>query len=297
MSYVTSRLIRSVSRSFQNIPSNFHSYSPLHRTTSRHIHSLPTFRSFLPLRRHCLTHSPPPSSSLISRRTVFVQIAQTPNPLSLKFIPTGYNVLPPPSEDDPSGSSATQTLDMSSYKEAMNKSGLARELFIIEGIKNVFMTTEYVTVTVTDATDWPEIQGQVVGLINDFLLSNKPILESAFQFEEEENYDDDDEVVAIIRELIDTRIRPNVQYDGGDVIFKGFDHETGKLSLQLVGACKGCDSSAETLHNGIERMIKFYVPEVTAVEEFLDEEELKLQEINQMAFEKVEQKLQREEAA
>merc|ERR1712176_896736 len=99
----------------------------------------------------------------------------------------------------------------------------------------------------------------------------------------------DDEVVAIIRELIDTRIRPNVQFDGGDVVFKGFDHETGKLSLQLVGACKGCASSAETLHNGIERMLKFYVPEVSEVEEFLDEDEQRLQEINQAAFEKVEE--------
>ena len=157
----------------------------------------------------------------------------------------------------------------------------------------------YVTVTVEDTESWPDIQGQVVGVINDFLLSNKPILESAFnlhaQFENDENYDDDDEVVAIIRELIDTRIRPNVQYDGGDVIFKGFDHESGRLSLQLVGACKGCESSAETLHNGIERMIKFYVPEVSAVEEFLDEDEQKLQEINQAAFQKVEEKLKREE--
>ena len=231
--------------------------------------------------------------SIISRRNVFVQISQTPNVLSQKFIPTGYNILPKDSESD--GDTAT-SLDISSYKDAMNKSGLARELFIIEGIKNVFMTTEYVTVTVDDTLKWPEIQGQVVGIINDYLLSNKPILESGFninqQFENDNNYDDeDDEVIAIIRELIDTRIRPNVQYDGGDVIYKGFDHESGKLSIQLVGACKGCESSQETLHNGIERMIKFYVPEVAFVEEVFDEDEERLKEINQAAFKAVEDKI------
>lgn len=237
--------------------------------------------------------------SIISKRNVFVQISQTPNVLSQKFIPTGYNILPK-DEDNNNNEQQTQstatTLDISSYKDAMNKSGLARELFIIEGIKNVFMTQEYITVTVDDTLKWPEIQGQVVGIINDYLLSNKPILETNFnineQFENDNNYDDeDDEVIAIIRELIDTRIRPNVQYDGGDVIFKGFDHDSGKLSLQLVGACKGCESSQETLHNGIERMIKFYVPEVSYVEEFFDEDEEKLKQINDDAFQAVQDKL------
>eukprot|EP00483_Globobulimina_turgida_P007541 UN07555 len=139
----------------------------------------------------------------------------------------------------------------------MNKSGLARELFLIEGIKNVFMTKEYITVTVDDTLKWPQTQGEIVGIINDYLLSNKAILESSFNIDEQasNNYDyddEDDEVIAIIRELIDTRIRPNVQHDGGDVVFKGFDHESGKLSLQLVGACKGCQSSHETLLMGLK---------------------------------------------
>lgn len=237
--------------------------------------------------------------SIISRRNVFVQISQTPNVLSQKFIPTGYNILPK-DDDNNESDAATKTLDISSYKDAMNKSGLARELFIIDGIKNVFMTTDYITVTVDDTLKWPEIQGSVVGIINDYLLSNKPVLESDFnidqQFENDNNYDDeDDEVIAIIRELIDTRIRPNVQYDGGDVIFKGFDHDTGKLSIQLVGACKGCESSQETLHNGIERMIKFYVPEVSFVEEVFDEEQERLNEINDAAFKAVEDKINNEQ--
>ena len=236
--------------------------------------------------------------SIISRRNVFVQISQTPNVLSQKFIPTGYSILPKDEGQESEGT--VKTLDMSSYKDAMNKSGLARELFVIDGIKNVFMTTEYITVTVDDTSKWPDIQGQVVGIINDYLLSNKPILESSFnideQFENDNNYDDeDDEVIAIIRELIDTRIRPNVQYDGGDVIFKGFDHETGKLSIQLVGACKGCESSQETLHNGIERMIRFYVPEVAYVEEVFDEDQERLNEINDVAFKAVEDKINNEQ--
>eukprot|EP01083_Nonionella_stella_P155382 501922_1 len=221
--------------------------------------------------------------SIICKRNLFVQIDPTPNVLSQKFIPSGHKILP---EDD-----RNHTLDISSYKEAMNKSGLARDLFVIEGVKNVFMTSDYLTVTVDDTLKWPDIQGQVVGIINDYLLSNKPVLEDTYNKAETEDYDDDDEVIAIIRELIDTRIRPNVQYDGGDVIFKGFDHESGKLSVKLVGACKGCESAQETLQNGIERMIRFYVPEVSYVEEFLDEEDEKLQQINERALDKVEQKL------
>ncbi len=231
----------------------------------------------------------------IFKRNVFIEINQTPNVLSQKFVPSGYNILP--IESTETEQKASKTLDLTSYKDAMNKSGLARELFTITGVKNVFLiTTEYLTVTVDDTSQWPDIQGQVVGIMNDYLMSNKPILESEFNINEQisndNNYDDeDDEVVAIIRELIDTRIRPNVQYDGGDVIYKGFDHDSGKLSLQLVGACKGCSQSAETLHNGIERMIQFYVPEVSYVEEFLDEDDERLQEINDEVFDKVNEKI------
>eukprot|EP01084_Bolivina_argentea_P094672 170218_1 len=230
----------------------------------------------------------------VSQRNVFIEINQTPNVLSQKFIPSGYNILPIDKTENES--TTNKTLDLASYKDAMNKSGLARELFTIEGVKNVFLTTEYLTVTVDDTSKWQDTQGQIVGIINDYLLSNKPILEDTFDINEQisndNNYDDeDDDTIAIIRELIDTRIRPNVQYDGGDVVFKGFDHETGKLSLQLVGACKGCESSAETLHNGIERMLKFYVPEVSYVEEFFDEEEERLQQISKDAFDKVNEKL------
>lgn len=234
----------------------------------------------------------------LSKRNVFVQISQTPNVLSQKFIPSGYRILPSSNAD---GQDTGITLDISSYKDAMNKSGLARELFIIDGICNVFMTSDYVTVTVEDTTKWPDVQGQVVAVINDYLLSNKPVLEDSFdinkQAENDVNYDEeDDEVIAIIRELIDTRIRPNVQYDGGDVIFRGFDHDSGKLTLQLVGACKGCASSQETLHNGIERMLKFYVPEVSYVEEFIDEDEERLKDINEKAFNKVQEILTEEQA-
>ncbi|ETO10627.1 hypothetical protein RFI_26748 [Reticulomyxa filosa] len=205
--------------------------------------------------------SPSTSAYQQSRRGIFVQIEKTPNVLSLKFVPTGRQVLP----------EENVTLDISNKKDAMKKSPLAKEIFAInDGITNVFLTNTYVTVSVDDTSKWPDIQGSVVAVINDFLLSSKPVLEDGYNVKDDTGkYDDDDEVVAIIRELLDTRIRPNVQYDGGDVIFKSFNHETGTVYLEMSGACKGCASSQATLRDGIERMLKFYVPEVLKIELFL----------------------------
>ena len=225
----------------------------------------------------------------IFKRNIFVQIDKTPNVYSLKFTPAGHSVMP-----------ENKTLNVSSYKDALKTSDLARELFIIEGVTNVFMTDTFISVTIDDTSKWVDIQGNVVSVINDFLLSQQPILKEIKSGGdegedvgglEEANYDDDDEVVAIIRELIDTRIRPNVQYDGGDVVYRGFDHETGIVKLELAGACKGCASSNITLYNGIERMLTFYIPEVSGIEEVQSEENQRLQEISQAAFDAVNKKL------
>lgn len=234
-----------------------------------------------------------PKYLLFHQRYIFVQIDKTPNVLSLKFTPAGHSILP---NDETSDANTLQTLQISSYKQALKMSPLARELIVIDGISNVFLAQDFVTVSVADTNSWPDIQGQIVSVINDFLLSGKPVLEETFALVEDSYSDEDDEVIAIIRELIDTRIRPNVQYDGGDIIYRGFDHETGILNLELVGACKGCSSSKETLHNGIERMLQFYVPEVSQVievgddEEDVDEDQARIQEISRKALEKVEQK-------
>eukprot|EP00490_Sorites_sp_Unknown_P018200 CAMPEP_0114678376 /NCGR_PEP_ID=MMETSP0191-20121206/51653_1 /TAXON_ID=126664 /ORGANISM="Sorites sp." /LENGTH=188 /DNA_ID=CAMNT_0001952271 /DNA_START=131 /DNA_END=694 /DNA_ORIENTATION=+ len=174
----------------------------------------------------------------------------------------------------------------------MKTSPFARDLFIVDGVSNVFLTNEYVSVTIDDSSKWADIQGEIVSKINEYIISGKAILEDNFDiYANEIEYDDDDEVVAIIRELIDTRIRPNVQYDGGDVIYRGFEHDTGIVKLELVGACKGCSSSSETLHNGIERMLQFYVPEVQGVLQVESDEAKRLEQINKDAFDAVQQKL------
>ena len=101
--------------------------------------------------------------------------------------------------------------------------------------------------------------------------------------------DEDDEVISLIKELIETRIRPAVQEDGGDIIYKGMDRDLGVVRVQMVGSCKGCSSSAVTLKNGIENMLMHYVPEVTQVEEYIDPEQEQLNRVSQEQLRKLEE--------
>ncbi|KAK2080029.1 NifU-like protein 4, mitochondrial [Prototheca wickerhamii] len=129
-------------------------------------------------------------------------------------------------------------------REAM-ASPLAKSLFHIDGVKEVFFGGDFVTVTKSDDYEWSVLKPDVDNVI----------------------LEDDDEIVAMIKELLETRIRPAVQEDGGDVSFKGFDPDSGIVTLKMLGACSGCPSSALTLKGGIENMLRHYVPEVKGVEE------------------------------
>lgn len=207
-----------------------------------------------------------------SIRHLSIQTQDTPNPRSLKFLP-GKPVL------------GTGTLDFPSPSSA-ECSSLARDLFDIEGVKSVFFGPDFITVTKMDEdVEWTDIKRQTLEAIAKFFDSGDPITTGAV-YHESSHSEEDDDVVSIIKELLDTRIRPTVQEDGGDVIFKGF--EDGTVKLKLVGSCTGCPSSTVTLKNGIQNMLQFYVPEVDSVEQVEDE----VDEINAKVFSELERKLQ-----
>ncbi|XP_029377168.1 NFU1 iron-sulfur cluster scaffold homolog, mitochondrial [Echeneis naucrates] len=207
----------------------------------------------------------------LSVRHLSIQTQDTPNPRSLKFLP-GKPVLGSGTLDFPSPSSA-------------GCSSLARVLFEIEGVKSVFFGPDFITVTKTDEdVEWTDIKQHALEAIATFFESGDPITTGAVHHESSLS-EDDDEIVSMIKELLDTRIRPTVQEDGGDVIYKGF--EDGTVKLKLVGSCTGCPSSTVTLKNGIQNMLQFYIPEVDNVEQVEDE----VDDINAKVFSALEHKL------
>ncbi|XP_033886383.1 NFU1 iron-sulfur cluster scaffold homolog, mitochondrial [Acipenser ruthenus] len=215
-----------------------------------------------------------PRVNQLSVRHMFIQTQDTPNPSSVKFLP-GRLVLGKGTLDFPNSSTA-------------ECSALARALFQVEGVKSVFYGPDFITVTKTDEeVAWNDIKPKIFAVITEFFASGNPITTGEPQTESHHSGGDeeDDEIVAMIKELLDTRIRPTVQEDGGDVIFKGF--EDGVVKLKLVGSCTGCPSSTVTLKNGIQNMLQFYIPEVDEVEQVQDE----VDEINLQAYLDLEKKL------
>ncbi|XP_026134658.1 NFU1 iron-sulfur cluster scaffold homolog, mitochondrial-like [Carassius auratus] len=205
-------------------------------------------------------------------RNLSVLTQDTPNPRSLKFLP-GKPVLGMGTRDFPTSNSAESF-------------PLARDLFQIEGIKSVFYGPDFITLTKTDDdVEWTDIKRHAIEVITKFFESGEAITTGATHAESSVT-EDDDEVVLMIKELLDTRIRPTVQEDGGDVIFKGF--EDGTVKLKLVGSCTGCPSSTVTLKNGIQNMLQFYIPEVDMVEQVEDE----VDEINMKVFTELDKTLQ-----
>ncbi|XP_028270055.1 NFU1 iron-sulfur cluster scaffold homolog, mitochondrial [Parambassis ranga] len=196
---------------------------------------------------------------VVPGRTMFVQTQDTPNPNSLKFMP-GRTVLD------------TGTMNFAGPRDAYC-SPLARQLFRIDGVKSVFLGPDFITITKSDANmEWKVIKPDVFAAIMDFFTSGLPVVnEDSTPSADTAASDDDDEVVAMIKELLDTRIRPTVQEDGGDVVYRGF--EDGIVKLKLQGSCTTCPSSVATLKNGIQNMLQFYVPEVESVEQVKDEDE------------------------
>ncbi|CAL1616105.1 unnamed protein product [Knipowitschia caucasica] len=196
---------------------------------------------------------------MVPGRTMFVQTQDTPNPNSLKFLP-GRTVLD------------SGTMNFAGPRDAYC-SPLARQLFRIDGVKSVFFGPDFITITKGDAEmQWKVIKPDVFAAIMDFFTSGLPVVnDDSKPSPDTAPSDEDDEIVAMIKELLDTRIRPTVQEDGGDVIFRGF--EDGVVKLKLQGSCTSCPSSIVTLKSGIQNMLQFYVPEVDSVEQVKEDEE------------------------
>jgi Fe-S cluster biogenesis protein NfuA len=179
---------------------------------------------------------------------LFIQTEQTPNPSTLKFLP-GRVVM------------EKGTADFANV-EAATPSPLAKRLFAIEGVERVFFGSDFVTVTKTADRDWQIMKPSILGGIMEHYTSGDPVIvdgEAATAAAA-----DDDEVVAQIKELLDTRVRPAVAQDGGDIVFHEF--RDGIVYLHMQGSCSGCPSSTATLKMGIENLLKHYVPEVVEVQ-------------------------------
>ena len=178
---------------------------------------------------------------------MFIQTEQTPNPATLKFLP-GREVM------------AQGTADFKDPAAAA-RSPLAERLFQVQGIAGVFLGSDFVTVTKAEDKDWMVLKPAILGIIMEHFAGNRPVILA--DAAEPEAGEEDDELSAQIRELIDTRVRPAVAQDGGALIFRGF--EDGVVYLHMQGACSGCPSSTATLKMGIENMLRHYVPEVVEV--------------------------------
>ena len=183
---------------------------------------------------------------------MFIQTEQTPNPQTLKFLP-GKVVM-----DE--GTAFYQNIE-----EAAD-SPFARRLFGIEGVEGVFFGSDFITITKNETFEWQVMKPSVLGDIIDHFNSNDKTVEKAISKESEKSLaqnEDDSEIVKQIKELLDTRVRPAVAMDGGDIIYNDF--EDGIVYLKMQGACSGCPSSTATLKMGIENMLKHYIPEVQEV--------------------------------
>jgi Fe-S cluster biogenesis protein NfuA len=181
---------------------------------------------------------------------MFIQTEATPNPATLKFLP-GRPVL------------ETGTLDLRDANEA-TQSPLAERLFAIDGVNGVFFGSDFITVTKGDG-EWPQLKPAILGAIMEHFMSGAPLLKDGAGAEADDEFFDaaDEEIVTTIKDLIESRVRPAVANDGGDITFKGF--KEGIVYLHMKGACSGCPSSTATLRHGIQNLLKHYVPEVVEV--------------------------------
>lgn len=185
---------------------------------------------------------------------MFIQTESTPNPATLKFLP-GRVVM------------EAGTADFRDAGEAGKTSPLAAKLFGIPGVSGVFYGYDFITIT-KDGPDWQHLKPAVLGSIMEHFMSGAPILTSTAEEQavpDEEFFEEGDEtIVATIKELLESRVRPAVAQDGGDITFRGF--RDGKVFLHMKGACAGCPSSTATLKHGIQNLLRHFVPEVREVE-------------------------------
>ncbi len=184
---------------------------------------------------------------------MYIQTETTPNPNTLKFIP-GETVL------------ESGTASFRSAQEAAGVSELATVLFEIPDVEQIFFGYDFITVTKKDSAEWTMLKANILTTIMEHYISGRPVmtLEKKAVNKSDTSTENDSEIVKQIKELIDTRVRPAVAEDGGDIIYQDF--REGIVYLELHGACSGCPSSTLTLKNGIENMLKHYIPEVSSVE-------------------------------
>ncbi|NYT40857.1 NifU family protein [Sphingomonas sp. R-74633] len=187
---------------------------------------------------------------------MLIETEATPNPATLKFLP-GRPVM------------EVGTRDFASPEEA-EASPLAEALFTLGDVTGVFFGRDFISVTIAPGSDWRDAKPDVLGILLDHFAANMPLFRTAsagFSVPAESadfgDNPEDAEIIEQIKDLIETRVRPAVANDGGDIVYRGFDQ--GKVYLQMQGACAGCPSSTATLKNGIEQLLKHYVPEVTEV--------------------------------
>eukprot|EP01095_Lingulamoeba_sp_RSL-Kostka_P004211 TRINITY_DN15300_c0_g1_i1.p1 TRINITY_DN15300_c0_g1~~TRINITY_DN15300_c0_g1_i1.p1 ORF type:complete len:263 (+),score=75.82 TRINITY_DN15300_c0_g1_i1:39-827(+) len=212
--------------------------------------------------------------SSLYKENLFIQTTETPNENSLSFIPTGENVL-----------EKGKTKQFDNVRDSY-ASPLAKDLFHIDGVKRVFFNDESIVINKDEDIEWSDIKLLIFSVIMEFYASGKPVLVDDKPPSDTEILPEDDEVIAGIKEILDTRVRPMVHEHNGDIEYKGFVE--GVVLLKLNGACSGCSSSAITLKNGIERLLQYYIPEVISVMGVEDDD---LEKTNLEAFIKTESKI------
>jgi len=182
---------------------------------------------------------------------MFIQTESTPNPATLKFLP-GQTVLETGTADFPT-------------PDASGASPLATRIFAVPGVTGVFFGNDFVTVTKSESVEWEHVKPAILGAMMEHFQSGQPVMESegGGAGGHAEHSGEDGEIVAQIKDLLDTRVRPAVAQDGGDITFHGFDR--GVVYLHMQGACAGCPSSTLTLKMGIENLLRHYIPEVVEV--------------------------------
>jgi Fe-S cluster biogenesis protein NfuA len=182
---------------------------------------------------------------------MFIETEGTPNPATLKFLP-GRDVMGMGTADFPG-------------PDLAGRSPLAQALFALPGVARVFLGGDFITVTKSDLADWQALRPQVLGTIMEHFVAGRSVIQGDGDAVLEDVAPEDQEIVEQIKELLDTRVRPAVAGDGGDIVFRGY--RDGVVRLHMQGSCSGCPSSSATLKHGIENMLRHYVPEVVAVEQ------------------------------
>lgn len=266
-------------------------------SSSRCIHQsvrVPAITSSQARRRPLLHPVYQNAAPIAPSRSIYIQTQSTPNASALKFLPN-HPVLP-----DGFPSTFLEYNSPRSTLAAPHPSPLAARLLDVDGVTSVFYGPDFITVTKAEDVQWAHVKPEIFALITEAITSGEQLVNTVEKTASSEDgqgglgedslaaNDEDDEVVAMIKELLETRIRPAIQEDGGDIEFRGF--EDGIVNLKLRGACRTCDSSTVTLKNGIESMLMHYIEEVKGVNQVMDEEE----EISMHEFMKFEEKLRQQ---